>query len=109
MLGPFLNCRLALLHYGGPARGATRGRAVGPRGHQVDDRCLNLVVCQLKNVLSVLKETMLCQERAKLSNLVEEQVGIPMFAIEFVALDIRKHAVRQRDHLVIGSAFLINV
>ena len=49
------------------------------------------------------------EQRPELANLVEEQIRVPVLAIELVAFDVGKHPMRERDHLVVGRAILIRV
>jgi hypothetical protein len=64
-------------------------------------------VRELEHVLGVREEPVLLQQRAEFADLVEEEIGVPVLAVELVALDIREHAVRQRDHLVVGAALFV--
>src|SRR6185436_18137415 len=64
---------------------------------------------QVKDVLVAREEAVLGEERTKLPNLVEEEIGVPMLAIEFVPFDIREDPVRQRNHLVVGRALFFSI
>ncbi len=88
-------------------RRPTRWRAIRPGCHEIDDGQLQLVVRELEDILGAGKETVRRQKRPELANLVEEEIRVPMLAVELVTFDIGKHAVRQRDHLVVGRAILI--
>jgi hypothetical protein len=50
---------------------------------------------------------MLSQDLTEFPDLVKEEVRVPMFAVELVPLDVRKHPVSQRDHLIVRGAILI--
>src|SRR5215468_7495362 len=58
----------------------------------------------MENVLGVREEAMLRQQRTEFSNLVEEEIGVPVLAVELVPLDVGKNTVSQLDHLVVGGA-----
>ena len=90
-----------------PVRGAARCGAVGPGSHQIDDGRLQLVVRQMEHVLGVAEKAVGCQQCTELADLVEEQIRVPVLAIKFVPLDVGKHPVRQRDHLIVGRAILV--
>ena len=62
---------------------------------------------ELEDILGVAEESLAGEQCTEFPDLVEEQVGVPVLAVELVAFDIREHAVRERDHLVVGAAFLL--
>ena len=62
---------------------------------------------ELEHILGVAEESIAGEQCAEFPDLVEEQIGVPVLAVELVAFDIREHAVRERDHLVVGAAFLV--
>ena len=64
---------------------------------------------QVEDVLLLLPEAVFGKQCAEFADLVEEQVGVPMLAVELVPFDIRKHAVGQRDQLVVGRLVLLGV
>ncbi len=107
VLGPFDDGRLPLGHDCGPVDRAPRRGVVRPRGHQVDDGGLDLVVGEVEHVLGAREEAVVGQQLAELPDLVEEQVGVPVLAIELVALDVGEDPVRQMDHLVVGGSLLV--
>ncbi len=96
VLRPLLDRRAALRDDLRPVRRTARRRAVRPRRHQVDDRRLELVVRELEDVLGVGEEAVLREQRAELADLVEEQVRVPVLAVELVPFDVREHAMRER-------------
>src|SRR5687767_10333997 len=87
--------------------GATRRRTGGPRSHEIDDGRLELEVRELEHVLGVGEEAMCGQQAAELADLVEEEIRVPVLAIELVPLDIGENAMRQRDHLVVRTSLLV--
>src|SRR5690606_18994371 len=55
------------------------------------------------------EEAVLSQQRAELPDLVEEQVGVPVLAVELVPLDVWEHPVGEADHLIVGRLVLLGV
>ncbi len=91
------------------------GQCCGPRGGEpVDQDVIRSTMadssskCVSWNTSSVSREeAVLRQQGAELADLVEEQVRVPVLAVELVPLDVGEHAMRERDHLVVGAAFLV--
>ena len=92
-----------------PVLRSARRRAGRPGLHQVDDRGLQLIVREVEHVVFAREESVLGQQRPEFADLVEEQVGVPVLAVELVAFHVREHAMRQRDHLVERRALLVGV
>ena len=95
-----------------PVLRAARLAADAPGEHQVDDRAFQLVLGEVEHVLFLAvgpEEAVLGQQRAELADLVEEQVGVPVLAVELVPLDIGEHAVGEADQLVVGRLVLFGV
>ncbi len=64
-------------------------------------------MAQMKYVLGFREETAFSEDAAEFSNLIKEQVRVPVFAIEFVPLDIGENSMCQLDHLVVGGALFV--
>src|ERR1700733_980465 len=108
---------LGPLHDGGPPLGndlwpvprPARGGAIGPGRHQINDRQLQLIMRKLKYILGGREKTLGREQRAELADLVEEEIRIPVFAIEFVPFNVWEYPMRQRNHLVVRGPILVRV
>ena len=105
--GPDVQRRLAFGNQRAEARSPARRAASGPAGHQVDQRLFHFEAGQVEDVFLGLEIAVIAQQAAKFAHLVEEQVGVPVLAIELVAFDIGEDAAGQLDHLVVSGAFLV--
>src|SRR6185503_10402186 len=71
-----------------------------------------LVLGQVEDVVFLTarpEELVLRQQRAELPDLVEEQVGVPVLAVELVALYIGKYAVGEANQLIVSRAVFLGV
>src|SRR5215472_11782806 len=61
---------------------------------------------EMEDVVLSPEEAVFRKQRAELSDLVEEEIRVPVLAIELVALDIREHAMSELDHLIVSRPLL---
>ena len=83
-----------------PVLGPERLAAGRPRQHELVERGGDLVARELEDVLAVLEETVLGEQRAELTDLVPPPRQEPVVAEELVLLDVGEHRARQGQQLV---------
>src|SRR5437588_11603980 len=107
LLGPLGDRRAAFRDDLRPVLRSPRRRAVRPGRHEIDDRGFELVVRELEHIVFAREKPVRRQQGAELADLVEEEVGVPVLAVELMPLDVRKYAMRETDHLIVGLPLLL--
>ena len=90
-----------------PVRRAERRAAGRPGEEQLVERRRDLVAPELEDVLGVLEEAVLREQRAELAHLVPPARQEPVVAVELVLLDVREDHPREPEQLVERRARLL--
>src|SRR6266850_7043841 len=80
-----------------------------PGDHDLDQRLIHFEVLQVEDILALLDLSPARKERAEFAHLAEEARREPLLAVELVILDVRKHEVAEREHLIEGAALLVRL
>src|SRR5207342_1438474 len=90
---------LAPRHDRRPVRRAEWRAAGRPGQEQLVERLRDLVPAELEDVLGVLQEAVLREQRAELAHLVPPAGEEPVVAVELVLLDVREDHAREAEQL----------